>query len=368
MQAEPATQSKKPWRLVLEDGSSFAGTLNGEAAPACGEVVFNTGMTGYVEALSDPSYKGQILVLTYPMVGNYGVPRELVHTGLPHPFESTGVQALGLVVAHYVERFSHHAAACSLGEWLAGAAVPLLSGVDTRRLTRLLREHGTMRGAILPPGDSPALPPDTLPADELVRLVARPGIDRYEAGAKRLLLIDCGAKHNILRSLLQRGIGVIRVPWDYDFLADDLGADGLFLSNGPGDPEKLPVLVERLRGYLGRGKPVLGICLGHQLLALAAGGRTYRLPYGHRSQNQPVIDHLTGRGYVTSQNHGYGVDAARLPDGFYEWFVNANDGTNEGIRHLRRPWMSVQFHPEAYPGPVETSALFDEFVRVLHEV
>ena len=363
------TPPSRPWQLALEDGTVFRGVAAGDAAPVCGEVVFNTGMTGYVEALSDPSYKGQILVLTYPLVGNYGVPRELVHTGLPHPFESTGVQALGLVVARYEDRYSHHAAACSLGDWLACAGVPLLSGVDTRRLTRLLREHGTMRGALLPADAGTALPPDTLPAERLVPLVSRPGIDRYEAGGgKRLLLVDCGAKHNILRSLLQRGIGVVRVPWDWDFLADDLGADGLFLSNGPGDPAALAPLVERLRGYLARRKPVLGICLGHQLLALAAGGRTYRLPYGHRSQNQPVRDRLTGRGYITSQNHGYGVDAARLPDGFYEWFVNANDGTNEGIRHLRRPWMSVQFHPEAYPGPVETSALFDEFARVLHEV
>ena len=295
------------------------------------------------------------------------VPRELLHTGLPHPFESTGVQALGLVVARYEERYSHHAAACSLGEWLAEAGLPLVSGVDTRGLTRLLREHGTMRGALLPADAPRVLPMDTLDPRSLVSSVSRPGIDRYEAGEKRLLLIDCGAKHNILRSLLQRGVGVIRVPYDYDFLADDLGADGLFLSNGPGDPGVLTVLVERLRGYLDRRKPVLGICLGHQLLALAAGGRTYRLPYGHRSQNQPVQDRLTGRGYITSQNHGYGIDATRLPEGFYEWFVNANDGTNEGIRHLRRPWMSVQFHPEAYPGPVETSELFDEFVRVLHE-
>jgi carbamoyl-phosphate synthase small subunit len=355
------------WKLVLEDGTQLEGRLHGEAAPACGEVVFNTGMTGYVEALSDPSYKGQILVLTYPLVGNYGVPRELVSTGLPHPFESAGVQALGLVVSRYEDRYSHHAAACSLADWLGRAGVPLLSGIDTRSLTRILREKGTMRGAIVP-ADAPAsLPVDTLPADALVRLVSRPGIDRYEAEGRTLLLVDTGAKHNILRSLLARGVGVIRVPFDFDFVADDLGADGLFLSNGPGDPASLPLLVTRIRSYMARRKPIFGICLGHQLLALAAGGRTYRLPYGHRSQNQPVQDRLSGRGYITSQNHGYGVDATRLPEGFYEWFVNVNDGTNEGIRHVRRPWMSVQFHPEAYPGPVETGVLFDEFVRVLGE-
>ncbi len=356
------------WKLVLEDGTEFPGTLFGAPRPVCGEVVFNTGMTGYVEALSDPSYKGQILVLTYPLVGNYGVPREILSTGLPHPFESCGVQVLGLLVSSYQAHPSHHAAAHSLGDWVIRAEVPALEGVDTRRLTRKLREQGTMRGQLCPVEAERELPADTLPADQLVPLVSRTGIDHFEGGDKRLLLIDCGAKHNILRSLLRRGVAVTRVPWDYDFLGDDLGADGLFLSNGPGDPTAVPLLVDRIRTYLGRGKPVFGICLGHQLLALAAGGRTYRLPYGHRSQNQPVVDRLTGRGYITSQNHGYGVDARHLPEGFYEWFANVNDGTNEGMRHVRRPFMSVQFHPEAYPGPVDTGVLFDEFVRVLHQV
>ncbi|MDY0002714.1 MAG: glutamine-hydrolyzing carbamoyl-phosphate synthase small subunit [Polyangia bacterium] len=355
------------WKLVLEDGSVFPGRLFGVSRPVTGEVVFNTGMTGYVEALSDPSYKGQILVLTYPLVGNYGVPGALLQTGLPHPFESTTIQVLGLVVARYEPAYSHHAAVQSLGEWLGQCGVPAVQGVDTRGLTRRLRERGTMRGKLCPAGEGDDLGADTLDMDRLVPLVSRPGVDRYIAreGAKTLLLIDCGAKHNILRSLLGRGVNVVRAPWDHDFVTDDLGADGLFLSNGPGDPEKLTLLVERLRTWMERGRPTFGICLGHQLLALAAGGRTYRLPYGHRSQNQPVEDLLTGRGYITSQNHGYGVDARRLPKGFIEWFVNANDGTNEGIRHIGRPCMSVQFHPEAYPGPVETGALFDEFVQVL---
>jgi carbamoyl-phosphate synthase small subunit len=355
------------WKLVLEDGTELVGERFAGDRRVAGEVVFNTGMTGYVEALTDPSYRGQILVLTYPLVGNYGVPGEILETGLPHPFESPGIQVLGLVVARYEAAYSHHAARCSLGDWMASAGVPGLAGIDTRRLTRRLRERGTMRGWLVP-AQTTERPADTEPADALVARVSRPGIDRYEAGPRTLLLVDTGAKHNILRSLLGRGVGVIRVPWDHDFLADDLGADGLFLANGPGDPTDLPALIARVRGYLDRGKPVFGICLGHQLLALAAGGRTYRLPYGHRSQNQPVVDRLTGRGYLTSQNHGYAVDADRLPDGFYAWFENVNDGTNEGIRHTRRPWMSVQFHPEAYPGPVETGALFDELVRVLHEV
>jgi carbamoyl-phosphate synthase small subunit len=357
------------WKLVLEDGAVYHGVGFGAGRPTCGEVVFNTGMTGYVEALSDPSYRGQILVLTYPLIGNYGVPWELLHTGLPHPFESAGLQVLGLVVSRYEPSFSHHAAVRSLASWLEESELPAIAGVDTRGLTRKLREQGTMRGKLVPASEDDALPADTFDARQLVSQVSRPGVDRFDAdaGSKRLLLVDCGAKHNILRSLLKRGINVTRVHFDHDFVADDLGADGLFLSNGPGDPTDVPALIERVRGYLALGKPVFGICLGHQILGLAAGGFTFRLPYGHRSQNQPVVDRLTRRGYITSQNHGYGVDSARLPEGFYEWFTNVNDDTNEGIRHARRPWMSVQFHPEAYPGPVETGVLFDEFVQVLHD-
>jgi carbamoyl-phosphate synthase small subunit len=365
-----------PWKLVLEDGAVFTGRLFGVDRPVTGEVVFNTGMTGYVEALSDPSYRGQILVLTYPLIGNYGVPDALLKTGLPHPFESTSIQVLGLVVARYEPAYVHHAAKRSLGEWLNQCGVPAVEGVDTRGLTRRLRARGTLRGRLCPAAQQNELGEDSCDMARLVPAVSRPGVDRYQApgdgqtvktGQKTLLLVDCGAKHNILRSLLKRGVNVVRVAWDHDFLADDCGADGLFLSNGPGDPMNVPVLVERLRGWLGAGRPTFGICLGHQLLALAAGGRTFRLPYGHRSQNQPVEDLRTGRGYITSQNHGYGVDTGSLPAGFEEWFVNANDGTNEGIRHRDRPFMSVQFHPEAYPGPVETGVLFDEFIRVLRD-
>jgi carbamoyl-phosphate synthase small subunit len=357
------------WKLVLEDGAVYRGVRFGADREMCGEVVFNTGMTGYVEGLSDPSYRGQILVLTYPLIGNYGVPRELIQTGLPHPFESTGVQVLGLVVSRYEPAYSHHAADRSLGSWLKEYDLPALSGVDTRGLTRKLREQGTMRGKLCGAQGDDELPTNTYDIETLVDQVSRPGTDRFDAdaGSRRLLMVDCGAKHNIVRSLLKRGVNVTRVHYDYDFNADDLGADGLFLSNGPGDPTDVPRLIERVRRYLDTGKPVFGICLGHQILALAAGGSTYRLPYGHRSQNQPVVERLTSTGYITSQNHGYGVDASRLPKGFYEWFVNVNDGTNEGIRHSRKPWMSVQFHPEAYPGPVETSVLFDEFVQILHE-
>ena len=389
-------ETPTPWHLTLEDGTTWTGLRFGVDRAVTGEVVFNTGMTGYVEALSDPSYRGQILVLTYPLIGNYGVPRALLDTGLPHPFESTSIQVLGLVVARYEPHYAHHAAERSLAQWLEQCGVPAITGVDTRALTRRLRDRGTMRGrlsqapaTIAPEGGPPDLGKPTHPPGDLVAQVSRPGVDRYEAGtetgagaaagaggqtaggrdedAPTLLLVDCGAKHNILRSLLSRGVNVIRVAWDHDFLADDLGADALFLSNGPGDPTDVPELIARVRAWMDRGRPTFGICLGHQLLALAAGGVTYRLPFGHRSQNQPVVDRLTGRGYITSQNHGFAVDARRLPEGFYEWFVNVNDGSNEGIRHTRRPFMSVQFHPEAYPGPVDSGVLFDEFVRVLRD-
>ena len=357
------------YKLVLEDGTVYPGVSFGHDSPVTGEVVFNTGMTGYVETLSDPSYKGQILVPTYPLIGNYGVPHELLHTGLPYPFESPKIQVLGLAVHRYEPHYSHHAAETSLQQWLQHCEIPAITGIDTRGLTRKLREHGTMRGSLRPMDAPDDLGDDSVPMKDVVSLVSPPGIDRYTAengGDKTVLLVDCGAKHNILRSLLKRGLNVIRVPWDHDFAADDLGADAVFLSNGPGDPTAVTPLIEHIRGYMDNDKPVFGICLGHQVLALAAGAQTYKLPYGHRSQNQPVYDLFRRCSYITSQNHGYAVDQKSIPEGFEEWFVNASDGTCEGIRHYRKPWMSVQFHPEAYPGPVDSGELFDEFARLLY--
>ena len=354
-------------KLVLEDNSIWEGRSFGASTGFEGEVVFNTGMTGYVETLTDPSYKGQILVCTYPLQGNYGVPEPEKRDGLPWPFESDRIQVSGLIVTRHSERHSHHAAAKTLGQWLGEQGVPAIEDIDTRALTRLLREKGTMRGKILPDSDSQnrATNLPTIHMPEVVDLVSCKTVQHYKRGDIRIALVDCGMKRNILRSLLKRGLSVIVVPWDYDLanLYDEV--DGYFISNGPGDPKDADVLVRNLRELLKRQKPVFGICLGHQLLALAAGADTYKLPYGHRSQNQPVQDLLTRRCYITSQNHGYAVDNTSLPHDWDTWFVNVNDETNEGIRSVSGPFASVQFHPEASPGPTDTAYLFDEFVRMI---
>jgi len=349
-------------RLLLADGAAVDGRAFGADREVCGEVVFNTGMTGYVETLTDPSYRGQILVLTYPLQGNYGVP--------DGPFESPRIQVEGLVVTRYSARGSHHALARSLGDWLKSQDVPAIEGVDTRTLTRRLREHGTMQGFLLrDPTTIETARESVRPVDmtRVADLVAQGEITRYLGGDTRVLVIDTGAKASIIRKLQARDASVIVAPFAtrWEPLLDEV--DGVLLTNGPGDPADLMPLVERVRGILNRGLPVFGICLGHQLVALAAGARTYKLPYGHRSQNQPVMDIVTRRAYVTSQNHGYAVDGDTLPSDWAPWFVNLNDDTNEGIRHRDRPFRTVQFHPEAAPGPRDTEFLFDDFLQLAAE-
>ena len=369
--------------LRLDNGMCFRGTSFGYEAPAAGEVVFNTSMSGYPESLTDPSYAGQILVLTYPLIGNYGVPAfTFGPDGLATCMESEKIHVRGLVVSSYSDAYSHWNACESLEEWLQRERIPAITGIDTRELTKVLREQGVMMGRIILDDDSAEAAPQ--PQDNnghgvrsargnaeyenvnWVEQVSCKEVIRYNEGAaKRIVLLDCGVKHNIIRNLLKRGVEVIRVPWDYDF--NNLQFDGLFLSNGPGDPNTCEAAVQHIRTFLGsqRVRPLMGICMGNQLLAKAAGGEVYKLPYGHRSHNQPVRMEGTNRCFITSQNHGYAVDPRTLPAEWKPYFTNMNDNSNEGIRHTSRPWFSAQFHPEAASGPTDTEFLFDDFASLL---
>lgn len=348
-------------KLLLQDGTVFEGESFGASSNAAGEVVFATGMTGYVESFSDPSFAGQILMCTYPLIGNYGVPSS-------DKFESEKMQIAGLVVANYSDTYSHHDAVQSLADWCKASGVPAITGVDTRAITKRLREKGAMLGQLIhsgEPGDF--FDPNT---ENLVAKVSPKEVRTYGSGPTKIVLIDCGAKENIVRSLTRPETTVIRVPWDYDFTSMDYRA--LAISNGPGDPTMCGPIVENIKKAMAEDKPILGVCLGNQLLALAAGARTYKLPFGHRGQNVPCTDVETGRPdsakattgkcYITSQNHGFAVDESTLPTEWKPWFKNANDGSNEGIAHVSKPWRSVQFHPEATPGPTDTSWILQRFL------
>ncbi|MBW2981227.1 glutamine-hydrolyzing carbamoyl-phosphate synthase small subunit [Candidatus Woesearchaeota archaeon] len=347
-------------KLVLKDGSVFYGYSFGAKQSTSGEVVFNTGMMGYPESLTDPSYRGQILTLTYPLVGNYGVPDHQKKQGLSKYFESSKIQVQGLVISDYSKDYHHWNAVKSLDQWLKEFNIPGIYGVDTRELTKKLREKGTMLGKIIYEDDVEVTDPNerNLVSEVSIR---KPVI--YKKGRIKVVVIDCGCKNNIIRSFLNRGVTVIKVPWDYDFLK--LKFHGLFISNGPGDPKKAEETITNIRRALNKNIPTFGICLGNQLLALAAGADTYKLKYGHRSQNQPCQEEGTPRCYITSQNHGFAVKTKTLPNDWEPWFTNVNDNTNEGIRHKRKPFFSIQFHPEAYPGPVDTEFLFDRFIEIL---
>jgi carbamoyl-phosphate synthase small subunit len=352
----------QPARLVLSDGAVFPGLSFGAGRPADGEVVFTTGMVGYPETLTDPSYRGQILVCTTPMVGNYGVPARGLKDehGIPVGFESERIQASALVVADYGEHYSHWTAASSLHDWLAEQGVPAITGVDTRALTKHLRSHGVMLGRIFAGTDpgGPLIDPNR--QNQVAEVSIRQPMS-LGSGPLTICAVDCGMKANILRSFLERGVKIRRVPWDHDFNKE--AWDGLFLSNGPGDPKQCAILTSHLKTAFSSGKPVFGICLGSQIMGLAAGAQTYKLKYGHRSQNQPCTDASTGRCHITSQNHGYAVEEKSLPKDWEVWFTNGNDRTVEGIRHRSLPFRSVQFHPEACPGPTDTAFLFDDFIK-----
>ena len=385
--------------LVLHDGTTFKGKSFGYDADAVGEVVFNTAMSGYPESLTDPSYAGQILVFTYPLIGNYGVPdtgnevspdttksQQTKDGVLPLFMESDRIHPKAIIVADYSEKYSHWNAKESLAAWLKREQIPAITGIDTRRLTKVLREHGVMMGRIemseelrVKSEKFATAQSEDYGAVNWVEQVSCKEVITYRPDTtannsqfsilnsqlKRVVLVDCGVKANIIRCLIRRGIEVIRVPWDYDF--NQLEFDGLFLANGPGDPEQCCKTVANIQTFLNNKivKPCMGICLGNQLLARAAGAKTYKLKYGHRSHNQPVRKIGTNQCFITSQNHGYAVDDTTLPSDWEPLFVNMNDGSNEGIRHKTNPWMSAQFHPEACSGPTDTEWMFDEFTKML---
>jgi len=345
--------------LILEDGSNFEGYSFGYEGSTSGEVVFSTSMVGYPESLTDPSYKGQILVLTYPMIGNYGVPGIVMEDGLPKYYESDRIHISALVVSDYSFLPSHWNSQLSLSEWLKQYKVPGIYGVDTRALTKRLREKGTMLGKIIIDNkDVPYYDPNK---DNLVAQVSTKERIVYGKGKYKILLIDTGVKYNIIRNLLKRDTTVIRVPWDYDIFKEEY--DGLFISNGPGDPKMCDITIKNISKAFQYDFPIMGICLGNQLMGLASGANTYKLKYGHRSHNQPVILVGTNRSFVTSQNHGFAIDNSTLNSDWEPYFINLNDNTNEGMRHKIKPYFSSQFHPEATGGPVDTEFLFDDFIN-----
>ncbi len=347
--------------LILEDGTEYQGKSFGYEASIAGEVVFNTAMTGYPESLTDPSYRGQILVATYPIIGNYGVPQKGEENNMLQHYESDRIQISGFVVSYYSAEYSHWNAEKSLDEWMIENEIPGIYGIDTRALTKHLRDKGAMLGKIIiEDKDVDLYDPNQL---NLVDEVSLKQKQIYGNGKYRILLIDCGVKNNIIRHFLKRDTTIIRVPWDYDISQEDY--DGLFISNGPGDPKKCQITIDNLEMAFNNDEPIFGICLGNQLMSLASGADTYKLKYGHRSHNQPVLHVGTNRAYITSQNHGFAVDNTSLGKDWEPMFINLNDDTNEGFKHKTKPFFSTQFHPEASSGPTDTEYLFDEFLDLI---
>jgi len=341
-----------PAQLILETGEVFQGKSFG-ADTTFGEVVFTTGMTGYIESLTDPSYAGQILVFTYPLIGNYGTPE-------PSLWESAKIHASGVVMSSLTTFSHHHQKKESLFDWLEREKVPFLTGVDTRALTKRLRGYGVSQGVITKDASSSFFPKD------IVSLVPKVSIKQpevYGSGGKKIIVLDCGMKENIFRCLTQFPLTIKRVPYDYDYNQEDW--DGLFLSNGPGDPQECRSTIEHLKIAMRRKKPIFGICLGAQLMALAAGATTYKLKFGHRGHNQPCMNLKTKQCVLTSQNHGYAIDESTLPADWEVSYRNLNDNSVEGIQSKENPFFAVQFHPEASPGPIDTRWLFETFYEML---
>lgn len=356
--------------LILENGMQFVGESFGYESNVVGEVVFNTGMIGYPETLSDPSYRWQILIATYPIIGNYGVPDFDIRDsfGIKSYYESDSLQITALIVSEYSEDYHHFEATVSLGELLKQQKIPAIHGIDTRALTLLIREHGCMAGKIVFENQVDTLEfidPNERP---LAYEVSTKEIIRYHAEnpiGKTLLVVDMWVKNNMLRHFLALGVDIIRVPGEYPFMELEWEFDGVFLSNGPGDPTKYEPTIAEVRKAIEKDKKIFGICLGNQLLALASGARTYKLPYWHRGQNQPVKDLRTGKCILTSQNHSFAIDESTLPSYIKPSMKNINDGTNEWIYFEGKEISSVQFHPESSPGPHDSTYLFEDFIRKL---
>lgn len=338
-------------KLILKDGSIFEGESFGYEQPRSGELVFSTGMVGYPESLTDPSYEGQILVSTYPIVGSYGVPDK-------KRWESDRIHISGLIVSQYIDTPSHFQSKISLGEWLKSEKVPALEIKDTRLLTKKLRDGGAQLAKIIFDNDIEFNDPNL---ENLVDAVSIKTPIVEGRGNKTVVLIDCGVKMNIRRSMVARGVQLITVPWNFDIFSLKEKIDGIVVSNGPGDPKMADITINTVKKAMSKNIPILGICLGNQILALAAGGDTFKMKFGHRGQNQPCQMVGTNKCFLTTQNHGFAIN--KIPDGFRPWFVNANDNTNEGIIHKKLPFMSVQFHPESSPGPLDTGWIFDEFLK-----
>jgi len=367
-------KAKTRGKLVLKNGPTFEGEIFGAEAVTSGEVVFTTGMVGYPESLTDPSFKDQILTFTSPLIGNYGIPEELEDEfQISQYFESSQIHLKGIVVSEYSENYHHWNAKKSLSDFLKNWNIPGISGIDTRALTQFLRDNGSTPGKIIPENNTQEFDFYDPNFKNLVAEVSTKEIQVYGNGLKTIVILDCGVKNNTLRNFLRRNIRVIRVPWNYDFFAEPIldttgkpyVIDGIFISNGPGDPSLLEETVQIIQKAFALKMPTLGICLGNQLMGIAAGAKTYKLKFGHRGQNQPCMNTETERCFMTSQNHGFAIDPSTLPSDWKTLFININDQTIEGIKHVSLPFFASQFHPEAFPGPTDTEYLFDEFANLL---